>query len=83
MQDKAKKKKNLTNRGLLFMFTYSVENPHGQRSLEGYSPRGLKELAQLSHKAHIRCHRAEMWNWSPRGENPDNSLQIPVTNKMN
>ena len=41
------------------MFTYSVENPHGQRSLEGYSPRGLKELALLSHEAHIRCHRAE------------------------
>ena len=44
MQDKAKKKKFSQIEGLLFMFTYLMENPHGQRSLEGYSPWGLKEL---------------------------------------
>ena len=31
-----------------------LENPHGQRSLAGYSSRGHKSLTQLSDKAHIR-----------------------------
>ena len=38
-------------------FQYScLENPHGQRSLAGYSPRGCKELEKAEATEHVHTH---------------------------
>ena len=47
--------------GYPLQYSY-LENPHGQRSLAGYSPWGCKELATAEH---IHTH---MHIWDSRGE---------------
>ena len=54
-----------------------LENPHGQRSLESYSPWGHKELDMTEQLS--TAHRRDIWSWK---KNETVSLCVKILNKQ-